>query len=124
MPPIILIIANDPNIIYLLERYAEKSGFRPVTASHTDDIRALVQPTPPAVIILEDDFPGTLGSATMQQLKSSATTRLIPVVIYSCLDRGADLPVREVASFLRQSVKYDDFIKALEQAGVEFEHDR
>ncbi len=120
MPQIILIVANDPNIVYLLQRYAEKSGFQTITANPSQDVGALARQTTPAVIILEDDFPGTLYRATLHQLKNTEITRAIPVVVYSCLSQAAEKPVEHVASFLRQSVKHADFLKALEQAGVNF----
>ncbi len=118
MPPTLLIVANDPNIVYLLTRYAEKTGFQPIHARQAQDIGALAQETRPAVIILEDDFPVTLYRASLDRLQSIPETRAIPVVVYACLDPAADLPVPGVASFLRQSVKYDEFLIALEQAGV------
>lgn len=116
MPQTILIVANDPNIVYLLQRYAEKTGFQTITVDQSKDIGALAQQTTPTVIILEDDFPGTLHRATLHQLKSVEATRAIPVVVYSCLEGVAEKPVEGVACFLRKSVKYDDFLTALKQA--------
>ncbi len=113
----ILIVANDPNITYLLQRYAEKTGFQTITADQSKDIRALAQQTTPALIILEDDFPGARHRATLHELKSVEATRAIPVVVYSCLEL-AEKPVEGVASFLFKSVKYDDFVSALKQAGA------
>ncbi len=114
----ILIVANDPNSVYLLRRYAEKSGFLTITANRNKDIAALAQQIKPAVIILEDDYPGSQHRATLEQLKTAEATRAIPVVVYSCLDHAADKPVEGVAGFLAKSVKYDDFLAALKQAGA------
>lgn len=120
MPQTILIVANDPNIIYLLQRYAEKTGFQTITADQSRNIGALAQQTTPALIILEDDFPGTLHRDTLHQLKSAQATRAIPVVVYSCLEHVAERPVEGVASCLFKSVTYDDFVTALRQAGASF----
>ncbi len=118
MPQTILIVASDPNIIYLLLRYAEASGFEAMTTRQQQDIGAVVQKTRPAVIILEDDFPGTLYRAAFDHLKSVPATKTIPVILYSCLDATADERVKGASGFLRQSVTYEDFLGALEQAGV------
>ncbi len=116
MPQTILIVANDPNIVYLLQRYAEKTGFQTRTAHQREDIGALAQQTTPTAIILEDDFPGTLYRETLRQLKSAPATRAIPVIVYSCLESAAEKPAEGVAGCLHKSVKYDDFVAALEQA--------
>ncbi len=120
MPQTILIVVDDPNILYLLQRYAEKTGLRAIAAHQNQDIGALAQEAKPAVIILEDDFPGTLYRTTLHQLKSVQLTRTIPVVVYSCLDPAAENTVEGVAGLMRQSVKYADFLATLEQAGVRF----
>lgn len=117
MPGVILIVASDPNIIYLLQRYAEKAGFQTVEANQGKDLTELAQQTTPALIILENDFPGMVDRTVLHRLKDVVTTRAIPVVVYSCLDEAVK-PVEGVTGFLRKSVRYDDFLVVLKQSGV------
>jgi CheY-like chemotaxis protein len=118
MPRMILIAAIDPNIIYLLQRFAEAAGFQTVHANQGKDIVELAQQTTPALIILENDFPGMVDCSVLHQLKDTAATREIPVVVYSCLDEEMGKPVEGVAGFLQKSVRYADFLAVVKQAGV------
>ena len=114
----ILIAASDSNIIYLLQRYAEASGFQTVQVSPGKDVVELARQINPSLIILENDFPGMVDRAVLLGLKGVATTREIPIVVYSCLDEEAGKPVEGVDGFLYKSVRYDDFLAVLKQAGV------
>ena len=120
MPGMILIAASDPNIIYLLQRYAEATGFQTIQANQGKDIVELAQQIAPVLIILENDFPGMVDCKVLHRLKSMATTREIPVVVYSCLDEEAGNPVEGVAGLLLKSVRYGDFLAVLRQARVNF----
>ena len=118
MPQTIIIAAHDPNIAYLLQRYAEESGFQTVNAGQCNDVFALAQHTRPALIILDSELPGMVGGKVVQRLKAEPATRHIPVVVYSGLDEES--PVQDgVASYLQKSVMYDDFLAALKCARVQ-----
>jgi len=112
-----MIAVNDPNIHYLLQRYAEESGFGTVRATLNDDVLALAQQSKPVLIILELGCPEDAGQNILHALKTCTATRDIPVVAYSCLDEGIGDNSEDVAGIL-QSVMYADFITALENAGV------
>ena len=118
MPKTILIAAVDPNITYLLQRYAEASGFRPVPAVQRDELVQIAHRLQPDLIILEIEQSETCAPNMMQQLKDDITTQDIPVVIYSCYDEVSGPVAEGAASYLQKSVMYGDFLAALEQAGV------
>jgi DNA-binding response OmpR family regulator len=121
MPQTIMIAAHDPNITYLLQRYAEESGFRAVSACQGKDVLDLAHQAHPALIILDAELPGTTGQKLLNGLQAEATTRHIPVVLYSGLDdpaEDADASAMGVTGYLPKAVMYDDFVAALKQAGV------
>jgi CheY-like chemotaxis protein len=123
MPQTIMIAAHDPNITYLLQRYAEESGFRTVSACQGKDVLDLAHQAHPALIILDVELPGTAGPKLLHGLHAAAATRNIPVVLYSGLDDAPDLGDAatvnaEIAGRLPKAVMYDDFIAMLEHAGV------
>jgi CheY-like chemotaxis protein len=118
MTQTIMIAANDPNIIYLLQRYAEESGFQTVKTSQDTDVLTLAQQVKPALIIVEIGLPGAIGREVLRWLKTEPSTRDIPVVVYPCLDQVMDEPVEGVVGYLHESVMYDDFLATLENAGV------
>ncbi len=114
----ILVAAGDSNIIYLLQRYAEKSGFEAVQVNPRQDPVAFAQQIQPVLIILEDDPVGDAQREVLKGLNARPETREIPVVIYSCFAADLARPVQGVAAFLLKSVRYDDFLAVLRQAGV------
>jgi response regulator RpfG family c-di-GMP phosphodiesterase len=117
MPQTILIAINDPNILYLFQRYAEESGFHTAHASSGEDILVVAQKSKPRLIILEIGFPETAGRDVLSALKAEPTTRDIPVVTYSCVDEAfRDYSGDAVGSL--KSVMYSDFLAVLESAGL------
>ena len=118
MPQTILIAATDPNIVYLLQRYAEATGFRTIETSPDKDVQELAQQMAPALIILENDFPGRVLLSVLERLKAASATCKIPIVLYSCLDTEPSKPFEGVAGYLLKSVRYDDFLAVLKQAGM------
>lgn len=114
----ILIAANDPNIIYLLRRYAEASGFDVVRCTFGEDLLNLARQIHPVLILLEIEPPESSWRPYLQRLKADELTKSIPVVVYSYLEEMASSPMDEIAGFLQKSVMYNDFITALNHAGV------
>ncbi len=127
MTKTVIIAVSDPNILYLLRRYAEESGFQTVSACQGQDLLPLLAHQPnPALIILDVEWPGTAvaaatGQKTSRGLKAEAATRNIPVVVYSCLDEPAGEWTEGVAGCLPNSVMYDDFVAALKRVGLGLE---
>ena len=118
MPKTILIAANDPNIIYLLRRYAEASGFQVVRGDFGEDLLRLAKQVDPVLILLEIEPPETSWRPYLERLKTDLQTKHIPVVVYSCFDDMVCDPINNIASFLQKSVMYNDFLAALKSAGV------
>lgn len=115
----VIIAVNDPHILYLLQRYAEESGFQTVSASRGKDVLTLLaQQTNPALIILDVESSATAGQMTWHSLKMEAAARHIPVVVYSCLEEPGEEWSDGAADCLPKSVMYDDFVAALKRAGV------
>ncbi|MBN1218031.1 MAG: response regulator [Anaerolineae bacterium] len=118
MTQTIMIAANDPNIIYLLQRYAEESGFQTVKAGQDTDVLNLVQQVKPALIIVEVNPPGTMGWEVLRWLKTEPSTCNIPVVVYPYLGEEMGERLEGVVGYLQESVMYDDFLATLENAGL------
>jgi CheY-like chemotaxis protein len=118
MPQTIMIVANDPNITYLLQRYAEESGFRTVSACQGKDVLDLAHHTHPVLIILDTELPGSTGPIMLHGLRTEADTRNIPVVLYSGLEGPTEEWEEEAVAHLPKTVMYDDFVAALKHAGV------
>jgi CheY-like chemotaxis protein len=115
----ILIAANDPNIIYLLQRYAEASGFQVVSSAQGNQLLQTAQQTQPALILLEVEAIEGPWQESLNALKSDQTTRHIPVVAHSCYEYIDCTQVSAIAATLQKSVMYSDFVIMLEKIGVQ-----
>jgi len=119
LPKTILIAASDPNIAYLLKRYAETSGFETVGVVEQADLVEVAKQKRPDLIVFAIELPETPARSLMLQLKADATTAIIPVVVYSCYDEITYTQSDGAAICLQKSAMYSDFLAALEQAGVQ-----
>lgn len=118
MPQMIMIGASDPNIVYLLQRYAEESGFQTVHVCQSKDVLDLAQNLQPTLIILDIELVETTNWEVVRHLKTESATRHLPIVIYSCLDEPPADWHEGVDGYLLKTVRYDDFVAALERASV------
>jgi CheY-like chemotaxis protein len=116
MSQTILIAITDPNIVYLLQRYAEESGFQTVRSVQEEELLQLARQVQPALIVLQVEPPEADRQQVLQCLKSDPVIGHIPVVAYSCFDQNS--PIAGIAGFLQKSVLYSDFLLMLEQTGV------
>jgi len=114
----ILIAATDPNITYLLQRYAEASGFQTVHCGFGSELTRLARQVQPVLVVLQIEPPESAWQQSLSGLKTDPGTEHIPIMAYSCIDEVACLQVDGIASILQKSVLYSDFLLALEQAGV------
>ncbi len=69
MPKTILIAASDPNIIYLLQRYAEASGFQTVSAGQGKELLQVARQIHPDLIVLEIEIPETPARKSAQSVE-------------------------------------------------------
>jgi CheY-like chemotaxis protein len=118
MTQTILIAATDPNIIYLLQRYAEASGFKVVRCGYEKDLLHLTKQVNPVLIVLEIEQPEAPWRESLKHLKADPCTKHIPVMAYSYYDDIMSSPDDEIASYLQKSVLYTDFVSALEKTGI------
>ncbi len=116
MPQTIMIGANDPNITYLLQRYAEESGFQTAHVCHGNEVLEVAHRLQPSLIILDIDLGKTTSRETLRRLKAEPATSHIPVVLYSCVDEPPEDWVAGADGYLVKSVMYDDFLAVLKQA--------
>ena len=115
--PAIMVIGNDSDFSYLMQRYARQSGHQIVIARPGEEALTLARRERPMVIVLETDVPERAGWDTLRALKADQATRDIPVVICSWLDKEARSLAEGAAGYLRKPVLYRDFLTALACAG-------
>jgi two-component system phosphate regulon response regulator PhoB len=95
----VLIVDDEPDIREVIRYALEESGFKVLEAGHADDARKLLTEDPD-LILLDWMLPGRSGLELAAQLKQSAKTRSMPIIMISArgeeedrvkgLDTGAD----------------------------------
>ncbi len=116
MSQTIIIGANDPNIAYLLQRYAEESGYASTRVCASGDAPDVARTAQPALVILDIE-PGAVADwDVVRRLKAQPETAEIPIVVYSCLDSPPDSWREGVDGYVLKSVLYNDFVFTLSRA--------
>jgi CheY-like chemotaxis protein len=86
----ILIVEDEPDMNNLLADVLRAYGFEPVQAADAESALRLIAERHPDAILLDLMLPGMSGLELCRQLKSARSTRLIPIVILTALDRTID----------------------------------
>ncbi|EIC23026.1 phosphate regulon transcriptional regulator PhoB [Thiorhodovibrio frisius] len=98
--PTVLIVDDEPDIRELIRFSLEEAEFRVLEAAHADEARKQISGDPPDLLLLDWMLPGRSGLELATQLKQSARTKNIPIIMISArgeeedrvkgLDTGAD----------------------------------
>jgi CheY-like chemotaxis protein len=84
IPPIVLMVDDDPNTLELNSAYFESSGLWVATSSAPAEALDAVQELKPDAIVTEVGFHGEpLGVELVHALKSAESTKGIPIVVLS-----------------------------------------
>ena len=87
----ILIVEDDPLEADLLKQELSDRGYETCWAGDGEKALALIQKTPPDLILLDVVLPGMDGLEVVRKIKSNPRTRFIPVIMVTAL---ADLEER------------------------------
>jgi len=96
----VLVVDDEPDIREVIRFALEGAGFKVLEAGHADEARKLLVSQNPDLVLLDWMLPGRSGLELAQQLKQSASTRSVPIIMVSAkgeeedrikgLDTGAD----------------------------------
>ena len=82
-PPKVLIADDELHMLRLLELTFKKGGFEVVCCRDGKEALAAVAVVKPQLVVLDMMMPGLDGLATLRQLKGTAETKSIPVIVLS-----------------------------------------
>ena len=116
--PTIMIVEDDPAFTYLMRRYVERSGCRPISTSHSRKALSLAKAEMPAVIVLDVMLPEMDGWDVLEELRSDPATSNVPVVLCTALEEEKRGQAEGAAAFLRKPVMYHDFWATLVDVGI------
>jgi len=116
--PLLMVVEDDSQSLYLIERYASTSGCQLVSAWEGKEALTLAQQAHPTLILLDIVLSGMMGWEVLQILRTDPLTCDIPVIICSALDEADRAQQAGAVGYLRKPVYYQDFVAALKQAGL------
>jgi len=106
-PATLLIVDDDPQVRKLLEVLLQHEGYETRSAVSGEDALTMIEEQHPDLILLDIMMPGMDGYQVASQLKSSAATSTIPIIMLTALnERDARLAGLEagVEEFLSKPV--------------------
>ena len=118
-PARVLLIEDDAGVSHLFGRVLSGRGYSVETAADFDAARDVIDHRPPDVILLDVMLPGVDGFTICERLKSSANTRLIPVILVTAFgDRERRIRGRRAGAddFLVKPVDLDELVARVEAA--------
>lgn len=109
----ILIADDEYDIALALELVLSEEGYRVTTVANGKEALAKVAESRPDLIILDIMMPVLTGLETIKALKTSPTTRKIPVVLMSAAQPHGTREEYEWAAFVRKPFDVDRFIETI-----------
>ena len=115
---LILLVDNDPEFAYLIERYCGMIHWEMAWAASADDALAEIEHRRPAMILLNLLLPPEGGWKVLRALKNTAAGSGLPVTVYSSIP-DEERALSEGADFcLWKPVMFEEFVAALEAADL------
>ncbi len=116
--PTIMIVEDDPAFTYLMRRYVERSGCRPISTAYGRKALSLAKAEMPSVIVLDIMLPEMDGWDVLKELRNDPVTSSVPVVLCTMLEEKARGQAEGAAAFLRKPVMYQDFLATMVDVGI------
>ena len=113
--PLVLIVEDDASAQELMASYLESAGYRTILAAMGQDAIRLAREAKPSAITLDMLLPGKTGWEILHELKNSATTATIPVIIVSVIDERKMGLAMGAADYLIKPVSQEKLLAALRQ---------
>ena len=113
--PLCVIGESDPFLSRLLQRFAEKSGFKIQLAQTGDDVLALAKQNKPTLIILDPELPGKIRGWEAAQLLGTENLRRTSVIICSWMKKDeTQALVGHMSAYMQKpDLGYEDFVEIL-----------
>ncbi len=118
LPPAlkVMLVEDDPQFVYLMQRYARSSGCQIVHVDALTQAVSRAQSELPDLILLDLALNGTDGWQVLQALKANPVTRKITLFVCSASEVSTRGWEEYADGCLLKPVMYEDFMAALAAA--------
>ena len=109
----VMLVEDDPQFVYLLQRYARSSGCQLVHTGSAGEAVLLALKERPDLILLDTILGATEGWQILRALKADPTACKIPVFVCSASEAALRAYEEQADGCLLKPVMYEDFLAAL-----------
>jgi CheY-like chemotaxis protein len=109
----ILVVDDEISIAELTQDMLELEGYQTRIATNGDEALAAVARERPDLIVSDVMMPGMDGITLCQTLGQDPTTRDIPVIFVSAVQRFSSAPGCYVAAFIEKPFEIDDLLQTV-----------
>ena len=113
--PLVLVVDDEPEVLYILEKYLRDEGYDIAVAHTGDEAIAKARELHPFAITLDVMLPGRDGWEVIQTLKSDESTADIPIIVLSMLDNRQLGYSLGASDYLVKPVSRNDLLERLER---------
>jgi two-component system alkaline phosphatase synthesis response regulator PhoP len=103
----ILLVEDDSTLIEMYQLKFTEEGWDVVVLSKGNHVLETAQKEKPKIILLDIMLPGLDGFAVLQELKSNAKTKKIPVILLSNLGQDSDIQKGKELGAVDHMIKAD-----------------
>jgi CheY-like chemotaxis protein len=111
--PKVMLVEDDPQFVYLIQRYASSSGCQIVHVDSLIQTVSLAQKELPNLILLDLALNGADGWQVLQSLKANPVTSKIRVFVCSASEVATRGWEEYADGCLLKPVMYEDFVSAV-----------
>lgn len=86
----VLVVDDEPNIVLSLEFLMQQAGFEVSTALDGESALAWVSENSPDLVLLDISLPGISGFEVLEQLRSQAAFKRLPIVMLTAHGREVE----------------------------------
>ena len=115
---IVLLFAEDPDSVYLIQRYSERAGCQVVATASATELTELLKESSVSLMLIDMHLVKNQGEMPLQQLLSNPMSRHIP--IFLCASSEVEIQSWKdiVNGYLMKPITYTDFISILLDIGI------
>ncbi len=116
--PKIMLVEDDPQFVYLMQRYAASSGCQLIHADPPDSTLQSARQEHPDLILLDMVLGASESRAVLAALRADNATRGIPLYLCSANEAVLHQWQHQADGCLLKPVMYEDFLAVLTQVSA------
>lgn len=109
----IVVINHDTSLTLLLETTLRRAGYDVLTARDGNSGLRTVMASQPDIVIVSARLPGLSGQALSQQLRATATTTTIPIIVCSTDHLLSHVPDGVYDAYLRLPARPNEIVNTV-----------